>query len=329
LRHYFRKEKIMLELLKGARLLVETCAKVGRGERMLVVVDDEAFPMLMGKAVFDVANSVGAEAVLTIMKLREGAAIEPPRAIAIAMKSVNVVAYITNRHGMAHTDARKEAAAAGVRIYQMTAVPEDYFKREITAADIEKIKDCTEALAERLTCASLAHVTTPAGTDITMSLDGRKGIGIHPLSAVIGTFPDYAEAAIAPVEGTTEGTLVIDVGILGWEYLLMQPIICKIVGGKVMTISGGKDAEKLRSKANTDEHSSNIAELGIGTSHTVPRVNRATRRDAAIAGNVHIAIGRNNDIGGKTWSKIHIDGLINRATVKLDGKYVVRDGVLL
>jgi len=319
----------MLELLKGARLLVETCARVKPGERMLVIADDEAFPVRMGKAVMDVADSVGAEAVLAIMKPREGAATEPPRTVAIAMKSVNAVAYITNRHGMAHTDARKEASAAGVRVYQMIAVPEDYFKQEITAADIEKIKNRTEALAERLTGASRARVTTPAGTDITMGLDGRKAIGIHPLWEGVGGFPDYAEAAIAPVEGTAAGTIVIDVGVLGWEYLFMEPVRFEVVSGKVVNISGGEDAEKLRNIAATDEHAANIAELGIGTSHTVPRINRATRRDAAIAGNVHIAIGRNNDIGGKTWSRVHHDGLLNRPTVELDGEVIVREGVLV
>ena len=319
----------MLELLKGARLLVETCAKVKPQEKVLVVADDEGFPVRMGKAVLAVANSVGAEAVLAIMKPRAGAAVEPPHAIAVAMKSVNTVVYITNRHGMAHTDARKEATAAGVKVYMMIAVPEDYFKKEITVTDLEKIKNRTETLAEKLTKAGHARITTPGGTDIAMSLEGRKGIGIHPLWEGVGGFPDYAEAAISPVEGTAEGTIVIDIGVLGWEYLFLQPIRCVVKSGRVVEIYGGEDAEKLRQIAATDENASNIAELGIGTSHTIPRVYRATRRDGGMAGNVHIAIGRNNDIGGQTWSRVHHDGLINRPTVELDGEIVVRDGVLV
>jgi leucyl aminopeptidase (aminopeptidase T) len=319
----------MLELLKGARFLVGTCVRVKAGEKVLVVVDDEAFPVRMGQVVMDVVDSVGAEAVLAIMKPREGAASEPPHAIAIAMRSVNAVIYITNRHGMAHTDARKEATAAGVRVYMMIAVPEDYFKREITSADLEEIKNRTEALAQKLTKASHARVTTPAGTDITMSLEGREGLPIHPLWEGVGGLPDYAEAAIAPVEGTAEGTMVIDIGVLGWEYLFMQPIKCVVRSGRVVEIDGGEDAEKLRHIAATDENASNIAELGIGTSHTIPRIFRATRRDGGMAGNVHIAIGRNNDIGGQTWSHVHHDGLLNRPTVELDGEVVVRDGVLV
>ncbi|MFC1958393.1 aminopeptidase [Chloroflexota bacterium] len=319
----------MLELLKGAKLLVETCAKIQPEDKVLIVVDDEAFPMRMGKVVLDVANSFGAETALAVMKPREGAANEPPHVIAIAMRSVNAVIYITNRHGIAHTDARKEATAAGVRLYQMIAVPEDYFKQEITAADLEKIKTRTEALAQKLTKTRHAWVTTPAGTAITMSLEGRKGIALHPLAEAMGNFPDYAEAAIAPVEGTAEGTMVIDVGILGWEHLFLKSVRCMVKSGRVVEIEGSEDAERLRQIVATDKNASNIAELGIGTSHTIPKVYRATRMDGGIAGTIHIAIGRNNDIGGQTWSQIHHDGLMHCPTVELDGEVVVKDGILV
>jgi hypothetical protein len=117
----------MLDYLRGAKLLVETCAKIKAGEKVLVVVDDEAFPVRFGALLLDVVSAMGADGVLTIMKMRPGAATEPPLAVAAAMKSVDVVMYITNRHGMAHTNARKEATAAGVRTYQMVAVPEDSY----------------------------------------------------------------------------------------------------------------------------------------------------------------------------------------------------------
>jgi len=310
---------------------VETCAKVKAGEKVLVVVDDEAFPVASGHFINGCGQHQWADSVLSIIKTRTGAACEPPHAVAVAMKNVDVVIYITNRHGMAHTDARKDATAAGVRTYQMIAVPEDYLlKDNVTSADIEQIKNCTEKLAQRLTAASRVRVTTPAGTDITMSLEDRQGLAIHPLWEVVGGLPDYAEAAIAPVEGTAEGKLVIDIGVLGWEYVFKEPLKCTVKSGKVVDVKGGKeDAEKYRKIIATDENASNIAELGIGTSHTIPRIYRATRRDGAMAGNVHIAVGRNNDIGGQTWSGVHHDGLINSPTVELDGDVVVRDGELV
>jgi leucyl aminopeptidase (aminopeptidase T) len=320
----------MLDYLRGARLLVETCARVKAGERVLVVADDEAFPIRIGSLLTDVASSLGADSILAIIKMRPGAASEPPDAIAAAMKNVDVMMYITNRHGMAHTNARKEATAAGVRTYQMVAVPEDYLLRDITSGDIETIKDCTLKFAEKLTSARRARVTSLVGTDITMSIEGRQSLAIHPLSEVVGGLPDYAEAAVAPVEGTAEGRLVIDIGFLGWEYVFKEPLRCLVKSGRVVDVSGfEEDVKRLRKIMASDENASNIAELGIGTSHTIPRVYRATRRDGAMSGNVHIAVGRNNDIGGQTWSGVHHDGLISRPTVELDGETVVKDGELI
>lgn len=319
----------MLDLVKGARLIVETCAGIKPGEKVLVIADDKAYPMQMGVLVMDIANSIGAEAIMAVMEPRKVSGQEPPHAVAAAMAAVNAVIHITNGQGMGHTNARKEATDAGIRFYSMIEVPEDYFKREITSADIVQIKERTERMAERLTKAHRARVTTPAGTDISMSLENRQGLALQPLWPVLGGLPDYAEAAIAPVEGTAEGTLVIDIGVIGWAYLFRQPVRCEVKAGRVVQISDGQDADRLRKLAATDESASNIAELGIGTSHTIPRIYRATRRDGGIAGTIHIAIGRNNDMGGRTWSQIHADGLMDKPTVELDGEIVVSNGILV
>jgi len=44
---------------------------------------------------------------------------------------------------------------------------------------------------------------------------------------------------------------------------------------------------------------------------------------------VHIAAGRNNDIGGNALSKIHKDVLMTKPTVELDGEKILESGKLL
>jgi leucyl aminopeptidase (aminopeptidase T) len=320
----------MLELLKSARSLVEIYAKVKAGERVLVLTDDGPCPMEMGRVVMEVASSMGAEAILLTMKSKEMPGYEPPHAVAVAMKSVNTLFMIFGGVGIEHTNARNEATAAGVRIYCMAEVPHDRFQHEVTGADLEQIKERTERLAEKLTKARRVRVTTPSGTDLVMSLEGRKGLGIHPLwGEGLGTIPDYAEAAVAPVEGTAEGTMVIDIWVSGWGYPLKEAIKCVVKAGRVVEIGGDDDAERYRRLVATDENASNVAELGIGTSHTIERKYLTTRIGGGTAGYVHIAIGRNNDIGGQTWSRVHVDGLLNRPTVVLDGEIVVKEGSLV
>jgi len=71
------------------------------------------------------------------------------------------------------------------------------------------------------------------------------------------------------------------------------------------------------------------AELGIGTSHTISKHLTGSVWEYALLGTVHIAVGRNNDIGGNTWSHIHKDILMTKPTVELDGKKILESGKLL
>ena len=52
-------------------------------------------------------------------------------------------------------------------------------------------------------------------------------------------------------------------------------------------------------------------------------------RDGARIGTAHVALGRNNDIGGETLSDVHMDALMDKVTVELDGNRVLNNGVLL
>jgi len=49
----------------------------------------------------------------------------------------------------------------------------------------------------------------------------------------------------------------------------------------------------------------------------------------ALLGKVHIAVGRNNDIGGNTLSKIHKNVLMTKPTVKLEGEKILENEKLL
>ncbi len=319
----------MLDLLKGLQSIVEACIPVRAGERVLVIAYDEPRSMRVGEMIMSIAGSMGAEAVLTVMTSREIAGHEPPASIAAAMKNVDAIIQVCEKASVAHTTARKEAAAMGVRFALMLDVPLDDLKKGVSRSDIQRIKDQTVGLANVLTKGKVARITTPFGTDLTLSLDGREGIPINPLGPGLYTIPYYAEAAISPVEGTAEGMMVADLAMRGWGHLLREPLRCRVKAGRVVEISGpAPDGDRLRKIAATDENAALIAELGIGTSHIIPGEMKGTTQDFARLGTVHIAIGRNNDIGGKTWSRIHQDGLMSMPTIEVDNVCILKDGVL-
>jgi leucyl aminopeptidase (aminopeptidase T) len=327
----------MIEYLDSVKMTLENVVKIKPKQDLLVITDTYARSKAMAQAFVEVANSMGARAVLTMMEPLANTGQEPPQCVSAAMKVVDVVIEFGEGPASGHSTARKEATAMGVKYYVFhTDVSEDYWKSPISFEDLERIKTLTEDFCKTMTRASVATVTTPYGTNITMSLERREAIPIHPLTdSRVGSLQDYAEAAIAPVEGTTEGHVVADASIRGWGYLLRTPIRFEVKGGKVLvetvTSDVTEEAERFKGIILFDQNASNCAaELGLGTSHTGPRILRGDfMRDYAMIGNVHIAVGRNNDIGGETLSNVHTDVLMTRATVRLDDVCVMENGKLV
>ena len=102
----------MIELMNGIRSMLEACRTVRPRESVLIVADNEGQSSWLGYLFMNVANSMQAEAYLTIINPPEMRAAEPPAAVAAAMKSVNVVIRISNKAAFVHTAARREATAS-------------------------------------------------------------------------------------------------------------------------------------------------------------------------------------------------------------------------
>ena len=320
---------------ENIKLCLEKIVRVKPGQNLLVIAQDYARSMSLARKFMDLANSMGIEAVLATMQPHTRQAQEPPRTIAAAMKEADVIVEVTDWYDIAHTDARKEATELGRKFCIMLAeVYEDRLKNPISMEGLNKVKERTDNLVEIATRANVARVTTPYGTDVTMSLKGRQGIPLHPLTdSGLPVIRYYAEVAIAPVEGTTEGVIVVDAGVQGWEYLLRKPIRFEVKKGRIQleTVSSddAEDEERFKRMISFDQDANNCAaELGLQTSHILPKILLGGMLDYGSEGKIHIAYGRNNDIGGETWSQIHQDCLMTQPTVKLDDICVIENGEL-
>nr|MDO8076314.1 hypothetical protein [Candidatus Freyarchaeota archaeon] len=194
---------------KGAKVIVETCMGVKPGENVLLVTQEgfEETAEILGAEV----STLGAKPLIKIVKGSE-MEVEPPQEVVDLMLSSDVILAVLDLKYLqlfAHMNARARATEAGARV---GLVP--FILWDITEEDVLRIKSLTEKLAEIMDRGAEAHVSTTLGTDLTMSIEGRP---IQQLKAVFtepggwGAVPFYAEAAVAPVEGTTQGTAVIDV----------------------------------------------------------------------------------------------------------------------
>lgn len=259
---------------------------------------------------------------------------EPGKEVEEKMKVADVVVAITT-YSLSHTEARENATEAGARIASMPMfLAEMFYPGGPMAADYHKIEEETKKIAELITEAKEVIVTSPGGTNMKFSVEGRKGMvdaGIFTERGAFGNLPS-GEAYCAPVEGTGRGKLVVEPN---WYPGLKEKMTLIFEKGNVVEIiGGGKVGDEFRSLLAFDKNEEpyisrrNLAELGIGTNPYAKRPDNVLEAEK-IKGTVHIAIGDSSHLGGKVSSDLHQDFVIPRPTLVLDGKTVMKNGNLL
>jgi leucyl aminopeptidase (aminopeptidase T) len=263
-----------------------------------------------------------------MMTPREMHGNEPPRVVAAAMLGADVILAPTT-YAITHTKARLEASKRGARTVILRGITEDSMIHGAMLADYSEIYATSSKLATKLSRAKKIKLVTDLGTDATFIVEGREGLALGGVVTDKGKFTSLpsGEAAIAPLEGTTQGNIIIDFAMDGIG-LLSQPIQLEIVNGKVISIQGGREAQQLRKLLEGDENAFNIAEFAIGT-NPKSRMKGNMAEDKILRGCVHVALGDNHTIGGMIESKVHLDGVILNPTVETDGQLIVNKGVLL
>ncbi len=292
-------------------------------ETCLVVTDWRLYDI--GRIFADVALEMCTEPHLLMMRERNSHGEEPPRLVADAMLDADVVLIPTYR-SLSHTRARKEACNHGARVASMPQITEDILSR-VSKADFSVLERDCAAWADILTRTSNVRVITDRGTDITFSIEGRDGTpdnGIYTDKGAFGNIP-AGESFIAPVEGSAEGTIVVD-GSMAGPGMLDEPITIRMEGGYATDITGGAGARTLIDKmAPHGKNARNLAEFAIGT-NAAARLTGNVLEDEKIKGTIHLALGDNSTFGGKVSSSSHLDGIILEPTVSFDGKILIKNG---
>lgn len=306
----------------GRHLLQQNLA-LQKGEQLLIIVDETT--LSIGRALFEAGVNLGARAVVMQMPLLGKSGREPVPMVSQAMPVADVVVAAT-AHSLTHTQARKQACAAGARVATMPGITEEMFGGGALAADYEQIAARTRILSDLLTGAREALLIN-GGARLTMSLDNRQGIpstGIYHKKGQAGNLPS-GEAYIAPVEGSAEGEIVID-GSFAGIGTLQAPLKLMFAQGVMVDVEG-PEGDELLSLLGDEPLARNLAELGIGTNDRA-RVTGVVLEDEKVYGTAHIALGSNDTFGGQVAAGIHLDGVMMAPELYLDGQLVLRDGQL-
>jgi leucyl aminopeptidase (aminopeptidase T) len=314
------------DLLSASVIAVRDCMGAKPGEKVLIVTDEPL--RRIGYALHRAAVDLALDVVLVEMLPRKTNGEEPPPAIAEMMTKVDLVLCPTSK-SLTHTDARRNASAHGVRVATLPGVTEEIMIRCMNA-DYNQIAARTYALCELMEKASVVRVTAPAGTDISMPIKGRKAhasSGLFREKGQWGNLPT-GEAYLAPVEGESQGVVVVD-GSMAGVGMANHPIRIVVKDGYATDISGGPEAERLI--ALLEPHgwdARTVAEFGIGTNDKAI-LTGIILEDEKVMGTIHIAFGDNKSMGGSVRVASHLDGLIKQPTVWFDDTKIMEDGRLL
>jgi leucyl aminopeptidase (aminopeptidase T) len=298
---------------------------ISPGEEVLVVcnpVTEEIGALMRIEAQGD-----GADATLAVISERDSAAAEPPAAVAAAMAAADVVLAPTIQ-SLSHTAARKAASDAGVRIGTLPGVTEEMLGRLMTG-DLEEIRRRGWAVVTALNRGTEARITCAHGSDLRIGLEGRLGIvdaGELGNKGAFGNLP-CGEGFIAPVEGTTEGTLVVD-GSIASVGLLDTPVSLTVREGNLVEATGDDGGTLMELLTAHGEDGTNVAELGIGTNEEAILTGNILE-DEKILGTCHVAFGASAAIGGTVQVPVHLDCVVLEPTVEIDGETIVSGGDLL
>ena len=315
----------MSDLDTAVRAVVHDCLGVREDEDILVICNPATYEL--GERLRAAAAEAGADAVLAVMAERASHAAEPPDPVAGAMLQADVVLAPTIQ-SLSHTAARKKATEAGVRIATLPGVTAHTLARAMSA-DMEELRRRSKAIADALSRGSEARVTSSNGSDLRLDLEGREGLpdaGELTARGAFGNLP-CGEGFIAPVEGTTQGTLVVD-GSIASVGIPGEPVALTVEGGHLIAATGeeGERLTELLTAHGPD--GTNVAELGIGSNERAILIGEVIE-DEKILGTAHVAFGASAGIGGTVQVPVHLDCVVMKPDVSIDGEPLVRGGELL
>jgi aminopeptidase len=313
------------KITQAARTALAQCLGVRKGERLLVVTNPEY--QRIGEALYAEGLRLGAQPALLYYPKSSMNGEEPPPLIAGAMMKSDVVVAPTVA-SITHTDARRRACKAGARVATMPGITEEFFVRGLSE-NYEELSRLTKEIFAILDEAKVARVTSPSGTDLVLDIRNRAKVSDGDLRAR-GSFSNLptGETELAP--RTARGVLVAD----RCGSYITEPTRLQIEHGHITAFDGNASGRRFKrlidqaKERDGNDNASFVAEFAIGTNRKA-RVTGVILEDEKVFGTCHLAFGDNTSYpGGRNRSTLHIDAIVFKPTIMLDGNAIMKNGKL-
>ena len=312
----------MNKLDQAAERAVVQALKLKPGESFLLVTDKPK--MELAEAIAFQARKAGAETTTYLMTETLRPIDAPTKLFRGLIENADAVLYMLDariqekpfRGYMVKTGTERS------RICMMPGITRDMMERLVNI-DFAAMDAFTKRVIRKVKDAERVEIENPAGTKIAFSVKGRPW---HNDNGDIGRKGKHGnlpagECYTAPVEDTFTGRLVISLiddklgrGVLEFER------------GTLVRWKG-KGIEAIVENIAGDPTGMVIGEFGIGTNRGARICPNMLEAEKAF-GTVHFAIGDSYGIG-KNASRHHYDGLVDKVTIRVNGREIAENGRFL
>jgi aminopeptidase len=310
---------------------------VRKSEHVLVITDRSTLEV--GKAISEAAEKVteGNVRLLVLEDFVQRPVKEPPKQIFDLIPWANVTYYAAeSKPGeLAIRGQFIRTAIRHARHAHMPGVTKELMETGM-CADYQKISDLTKRIEDRVKACKRARVATEAGTELEVEFNPswrwKVCDGLYPKKGMWGNLP---EGEIFTAAYRANGKMVIDE--LGdwfspkYGVLAETPVTLTVKDSRVDLGSVDCSNKKLQQEfiqyLSTDPNSSRLGEFAIGTNIYLERLTGNLLQDEKFP-SVHCAFGDPYpDETGADWqSKTHVDGIMLKCSVWLDGRQVMDEG---
>ena len=340
--------------MKAASVVVNDVCKIKPMERVLIITNPQIDVTEISRALYNVSVEVGATPSLifqpekTLLDFANNSVIAALKSEPDVIFSISANKLGKDRGALANPYQIGDKKFTSTFDYLLDGkkcsraiwtpgVTSEIFCRSVMIDYAELSQRC-KILSSILNDAVSVKVTSPAGTDLTLSVKGRKAYcddGNFSERGLGGNIPS-GEVYISPALESCQGKIVFDGSIaLGTGTVLIKtPIEVQVNNGYVGKISGGEEAdilyhtidaaEKRAFEFELDEklaegegeiymrNARHIGELGIGLNPAAFICGNMLEDEKAFK-TCHFAIGSNYDNDANAL--IHLDGVVKNPTI--------------
>lgn len=202
--------------------------------------------------------------------------------------------------------------------------------------DYEVLEAAGRRIVSSIESSRELRLTADNGTDLRFRVNGRNAYASDGVvsaadesrgGAALATWLPAGEAFVAAVPGTAEGRVVIDRDT--WDGRDITNLVLTFRAGRLVSMtadSGGERLEAAYEAAGAGKDAFGGVDIGFNPALVAPE--GSAMRSFAVAGNVTIAVGANNWLGGDNVCDFGLTASLSGATLQADGRPIVRDGRL-